>query len=153
MQIQPNSIVTFEYELFDDEENLLDRTDEGEPISYIHGIGALLPVLESALEGREAGHSVTVEVPPEEGYGERDGALVQRVAREVFRDVGELEVGMRFNVEKGDESGTITVVDFDETSVMVDGNHPLAGKTLTFNMEVVGVREATPEELQRGPEN
>jgi FKBP-type peptidyl-prolyl cis-trans isomerase SlyD len=153
MQIQPNTIVSFEYQLFDEEKNLLDRSGEGEPASYIHGIGALLPPLESALEGKEAGQSVTVEVSPEEGYGKRDESLVQHLDREVFREVDTLEVGMRFNIIEGDDSGLITVVDFDDTSVTVDGNHPLAGKTLKFDLEVVNVREASAEELKRGPEH
>ena len=150
MQISKHKVVTIDYTLKDEQGSVIDSSAGGEPFSYIQGIGSVIPGLEQALEGRSPGESVTVSIPPEQAYGERDEALVQVVPRALFGEGQEIAPGMQFQAET--ESGTriVTVVGVEEDRVTVDANHPLAGATLTFDVTVVDVREATPEELEHG---
>lgn len=150
MQIAKHKVVLLDYVLRDGEGAVIDSSEEGDPFAYIHGIGSIVPGLENALEGRAPGDALEVSLSAEEGYGERDGELVQAVSRELFEDEDELEVGMRVEALGEDGLQVFTIVELDEQSVTLDGNHPLAGMALEFQVRVVDVRDATSEELSHG---
>jgi len=151
MQISQNTVASIDYKLKDADDQVLDTSEGREPLTYLHGAGNLIPGLESALEGNEPGDSVSVSVDPSEGYGERDENLIQQVPKQAFEGVDQVESGMRFQAT--DEQGerrivTVTGVEGDE--VTVDANHPLAGQSLNFEVNVVEVREASQEEIEHG---
>ena len=151
MLISRNKVVRFDYTLTDDSAQILDSSEGGEPLTYLHGSGNIIPGLESALEGKRAGESLSVHVAAAEAYGERDDALVQSVPREMFEDSDSIQVGMQF--QSGDPDGNtrvVTVVSTDAASITVDGNHPLAGVPLNFAVTIVEVRDASSEELMHG---
>lgn len=150
MQIAKHMVVSIDYTLTDNAGNVLDTSEGQGPLSYIQGIGSLIPGLEKALEGKAAGESLAVSVPPEEGYGERDDAMLQAVPRDRFETDAAIEVGMRFQAMSEAGPQVVTVVGVDDENVTIDANHPLAGETLNFAVTVVEVREATPEELDHG---
>ena len=151
MQVSEQKVVTMNYEVADDQGQLIDRSEEGGPLAYIHGNGQLIPGLETALEGRGKGDKIAVDVPPEQGYGERDEEGVQIVARNQFDDSVEIEVGMQFEAQDDDEGHQIvTVVAVDGENITLDTNHPLAGKSLRFEVEILDVRDASAEELSHG---
>jgi len=151
MKIASNKVATLHYTLKDDKGALIESSVGNEPLTYIHGIGNLIPGLEDKLEGKQAGDKLSVVVKPEDAYGERDEELIEEVERAEFDDGEELEVGKEFQYD--DEDGNVfhvRVVKIDEKTVTIDGNHPLAGQTLAFEVEVLGVRDASAEELEHG---
>ena len=150
MQIAKHKVVTIDYTLTDDEGTVLDSSKGGELLAYIQGIGNLIPGLETALEGKSSGDTLAVSIPPAEAYGERDEALMQVVACDMFNDADDLEVGVRFRAQLEGGAHVFTVVGMDGDQVTIDGNRPLAGMRLNFDVAVVGVREATEEELSHG---
>ena len=151
MQIAKHAVVLLDYTLTDDKGGVVDSSKGGQPLAYIQGIGNLIPGLEKALEGKGEGDALKVSLKPEEGYGVRDESLVSLVPREAFKGAGLIEVGMQFQAQHGNQHRVITVVGFDGSDkVKVDGNHPMAGKTLHFDVKVVGVRAATEEEIAHG---
>lgn len=150
MKISQNKVASIEYTLTDDSGEVLDTSVGGEPLAYIQGMGNIIPGLEAALEGKEVGDSLKVTVAPEDGYGEQNDALVQQVPREMFQGVDEIEIGMQFHAQTAQGLTVITVTEVIEDLITVDGNHPLAGKTLNFDVKVVDVRDATEEELEHG---
>ena len=149
MQIANQRVVTIDYTLTDDEGDVLDSSSGQEPLTYLHGSGSIIPGLENALEGKAAGDALKVTIPAAQGYGERDEDLVQAVPRDRFPG-GDIEVGMRFHAQGSEGSQVVTVVAVDDSNVTVDGNHPLAGMTLAFDVKVLEVRDATAEELEHG---
>ena len=151
MQIAKNSVVTLEYVLKDDSGTIIDQSTGDEPFAFIHGVGGIIPGLESALEGKQADDELSVTIEPDQAYGQRDDALIAEVPLERFEGVEEIQEGMQFHTAS--EDGTphiVTVVDISDGVVKVDGNHPLAGVTLNFDVKVLEVREATAEELDHG---
>lgn len=150
MQIEQHSVVAIDYKLTDPDGSVLDSSEGQEPLHYLHGVGALLPALEAQLLGKTAGNSLSVVLAPEDGYGERNEALRQSVERSSFEDVPDLEVGMQFRVGPGEDQPVFTVVEIEDEMVTVDGNHPLAGVELHFDITVREVREATAEEIEHG---
>jgi FKBP-type peptidyl-prolyl cis-trans isomerase SlyD len=150
MQIAANSVVSIHYTLTDDKGLVLDSSAGAEPLAYLHGAGNIVPGLEKALEGKKAGDKLSVKVQPEEGYGQRDESLVQRVPRRAFQGVRDLQPGMRFTAESGHGPMQVTVTQIQGDMITVDGNHALAGQTLNFDIEITGVREASAEELMHG---
>ncbi len=150
MQIATNTVVTIDYTLKDDDQSVLDTSQGQEPLSYIHGIGNLIPGLEKALAGKSEGDRVQVTISPDDAYGERDEDLLQAIPRERFERANEIEVGMQFHTQSEEGMQVVTVVDVDGESITIDGNHPLAGKTLHFDVQIVGVREASAEEISHG---
>lgn len=150
MKISQNKVASIEYTLTDDSGEVLDTSVGGEPLAYIQGMGNIIPGLEAALEDKEVGDSLKVTVAPEDGYGEQNDALVQQVPREMFQGVDEIEIGMQFHAQTAQGLTVITVTEVIEDLITVDGNHPLAGKTLNFDVKVVDVRDATEEELEHG---
>jgi FKBP-type peptidyl-prolyl cis-trans isomerase SlyD len=151
MQIANNTVVTIDYTLTDDDGTVLDSSEGGEPLAYIHGQGNIIPGLEEALAGLSEGDAVDITVLPEKGYGQRSDDLLQAVPRERFETDDEIEVGMMFHTPTPDGGMRIVrVVDVSPDHVTIDGNHPLAGVTLNFSVRITGVREATAEELDHG---
>ncbi len=150
MQIAKNTVVAIDYTLTDDQGSVLDTSKGGEPLLYVQGIGNLIPGLEKALEGKQPGDHIQVAVPPEEAYGERDDDDLQVVPRSMFEDSTGLEVGMQVQAQSDSGPQVLTVTALDADSVTLDGNHPLAGETLNFDVRVVEVRAATAEELEHG---
>jgi FKBP-type peptidyl-prolyl cis-trans isomerase SlyD len=151
MQIARDTVAAIDYKLTDSDGQVLDTSEGRDPLSYLHGAGNLIPGLETALEGQTEGDSLTVTVQPEEAYGERDERLVQQVPMAAFEGVEQVEAGMRFQAT--DEQGqgrVVTVTEIEGDQVTVDANHPLAGQPLNFEVSVVEVREATPEEIEHG---
>jgi len=151
MLITRNKVVRIDYTLSADDQQIIDSSEGGEPLSYLHGGGNIIPGLEAALEGKRAGESLSVRIAAAEAYGERDDDLVQSVPREMFEDSDAIQVGMQF--QSGDPDGNtrvVTVVGTDADSVTVDGNHPLAGVPLNFAVTIVEVRDASSEELAHG---
>ena len=153
MQISSQKVAIIDYTLTDDQNDVLDSSEGGEPLAYIQGMGDLIPGLENALEGKSAGDEFRVSLQPDQAYGEHDEELVQIVPLEDFDDDDSLQVGMQFRASSGDDDEgemVVTVVDIEGDQVTVDGNHPLAGQTLNFEIKVVEVRDATAEELEHG---
>ena len=150
MSISQDQVVTIHYTLRDDAGEVIDRSADGEPLSYLHGHGNLIPGLERELTGRKSGDRLQVKVAPAEAYGEYDRELVQRVPRRALKGIADLRVGMRLQTQTPDGPRAVTVTQLNGDMVTLDGNHPLAGKSLTFEVEVAGVRAATEEELAHG---
>jgi len=150
MQIAKDKVVTIDYTLTDGQGTVLDSSQDGEPLSYIQGAGSIIPGLEAALEGKSIGEALQVTIAPDQAYGERDESLMQTVSRGSFEGADQVEVGMRFRVQSDSELQVITVVGVEEDTVTIDGNHPLAGVTLNFDVTIRGVRDATGEELSHG---
>lgn len=150
MRIDKHAVVTIDYTLKGDDGQELDRPTEGSPLTYVHGTGALVAGLEEALTGKRAGDAVTVRVTPEKGYGERDGALVGQVKRRQLGIEGDVHVGMQFRVDLEEGYDIVTVTGIDGDLVTIDANHPLAGRTLLYEVDVRDVREATAEEREQG---
>jgi FKBP-type peptidyl-prolyl cis-trans isomerase SlyD len=142
--------VLIHYTLKDDKGAVIDSSARGEPLAYIQGHGNLVSGLEKALEGKQDGDSVVVSVAPEEGYGKHDAALIQRVPKRSMQGSGEIKKGMQFQARTDDGMRVFTVTAIVGDMVTLDGNHPLADKTLNFDVQVVSVRDATAEELEHG---
>ena len=150
MQIAKNKVVSIDYTLKDDAGEVIDSSEGFEPLFYLHGCDNIVPGLEKALDGKRAGDQVQVSVSPAEGYGERDDSLQQVVPREAFQGIDDLEAGMQFRAESDEGQQIVTIMAIDGDEVTVDGNHPLAGVTLNFDVTVVEVRDATADELEHG---
>jgi FKBP-type peptidyl-prolyl cis-trans isomerase SlyD len=148
MVIGKDSVVSIHYTLKDEAGEVLDTSDGREPLDYVHGAGQIIPGLENELEGKKSGDGFSVVIEPKQGYGDRDESLVHEVPKTEFEAPDEIEVGMQFRV--GAEGGNLVMVvaGVSDDSVILDGNHPLAGVTLNFDVNVEGVREATEEELK-----
>lgn len=150
MKITKNTVVTVQYKLSDAQNNVLE--DGQEPVIYLHGgYENTLPVIEKALDGKEVGYSTTIQVEPDEAFGDYDPSLVR--VEEPDKFPSPLEIGMQFEgiPEDGDEDdGMIifVVTDIAGGKVVLDGNHPLAGIALRFTLNVLEVRAATPEEIE-----
>jgi FKBP-type peptidyl-prolyl cis-trans isomerase SlyD len=150
MEIADRRVASFNYTLTNDAGEVLDSSDGREPLSYLHGKGNIVPGLEKAMSGKKVGDKFDVLVKPEEGYGVHNPALVQVVPRDAFRGIDKLEPGMQFRAESDRGPMMVVVTDVSGDKVTVDGNHPLAGATLHFAIEVTEVREASVEEVLHG---
>ena len=150
MSIGPDQVVSIHYTLRDDAGEVIDRSAEGEPLSYLHGHGNLIPGLERELAGRKPGDRLQVKIAPSDGYGDRDQGLVQRVPRRALKGIPDVRVGMRLQAQTPQGPRAVTVTQVSGDLVTLDGNHPLAGQNLNFEVEVAAVRAATEEELTHG---
>lgn len=150
MKIEDNKVVQMHYHLTDEKGAVLDSSQGREPLAYIHGVGNIIVGLEKQLSDKVAGDKVKAVVPPEEGYGERDDSLVQVVPKTGFQGEEELTEGMQVQVGTEQGNAIATVAKIEGEDVTLDVNHPLAGVTLTFDVEIVDVRDATQEELEHG---
>jgi FKBP-type peptidyl-prolyl cis-trans isomerase SlyD len=150
VSIKKDSVVTFNYTLKDDGGAVIDSSAPGEPLAYLHGHGNLVPGLERELEGKHAGDKLTVKVTPADGYGERNKDLIQKVPRRSLKGIKQIAVGMRLNAQTQEGPRAVTVTAVTGDMVTIDGNHPLAGQNLNFDIDLVEVRDATEEELAHG---
>ncbi len=149
--IKQGTVVSMTYLLKNDAGEELDRADKAEPFTYLHGAGQIVPGLEQALAGLLVGTKKTVKVAPEEGYGHLDENLRTVASKKQFPEGAELSVGMRFAADSGDGQPIVfTIVGLEGDQVALDGNHPLAGETLHFDVEIVAIRDATKEEMEHG---
>jgi FKBP-type peptidyl-prolyl cis-trans isomerase SlyD len=149
MQIGPQKVVSIEYTLKDEKGELLDSSEEGKPLAYLHGAGNIVPGLEKALDGKNPGESVEVTLAPAEAYGSRDEKLVRNMPTRKLSDK-KVQVGMRYQAQVNDQLRVVQVTAIRGDYATIDGNHPLAGMTLNFAVKVVDVRDATKEELEHG---
>lgn len=150
MQIAKDLVACIEYTLTDDAGTVIDSSVGGEPLAYLHGAGNIIPGLEDALEGKKVGDSFKVSIAPADGYGEKNEGLMQVVPKEMFQGVDTIEVGMQFHAQTDHGMQVITVAAVEGSNITVDGNHPLAGQNLNFDVKVVEVRAASAEELDHG---
>ncbi|MDX1442929.1 MAG: peptidylprolyl isomerase [Gammaproteobacteria bacterium] len=150
MQISEKKVASIHYTLKNDAGDVLDTSSGRDALAYLHGANNIIPGLEKALEGKGAGDKVEVTVEPGEAYGERQESLVQEVPREAFQGVDEIKEGMQFQAQGPQGPVLVTVKAVADDKVTIDGNHPLAGETLHFDVEVSDVRDATDEELEHG---
>ncbi|MEO7066607.1 MAG: peptidylprolyl isomerase [Rhodanobacter sp.] len=150
MQIAEHSVAAFHYTLTDDDGQVIDTSAGHDPLTYLHGSGQIVPGLEKQMDGRSEGDKFTAVVAPEEGYGVRNDELLQEVPRAAFAGVADIQPGMQFQGHgpQGDINVTVSKVEGDK--VFIDGNHPLAGKTLHFAIEITDVRAANEDELEHG---
>jgi FKBP-type peptidyl-prolyl cis-trans isomerase SlyD len=146
-QIADGRVVEVQYRLLDDSGAEIDSSEASEPLSYVHGTGQILPGLERELEGRMAGDEATIVVAPEDGFGPHREEFVFSVPRSQFEFTVEPGSVVEAQLPDG-RSRYLQVTDVSDDSVTVDGNHPMAGKTLRFEVTVASVRDATPEELE-----
>lgn len=150
MQIAERTVATFHYTLTDAAGKVIDSSDGRAPLSYLHGAGNIVPGLEKEMSGKQQGDVFNVVVAPEEGYGMPNPMMIQVVPREAFQGVDTLEVGMEFQAQTPQGPMSVAIAKIDGEEVTVDGNHPLAGQTLHFAIEVTDVRDASLEELTHG---
>ena len=150
MQIADKTVVSIHYTLTNADGETLDSSVGQDPLVYLHGSNNIIAGLEAALLGKSAGDSLQVSVEPGEGYGELRDELVQEVDRSAFQGVDEIDVGMQFMAQTPWGEQPVTVVKVEGDNITLDGNHPLAGQVLNFDVEVVEIREASAEELDHG---
>ena len=149
--IDDNLVVSMHYKLTDDDGQLLDSSGGSEPLTYLQSVGNIIPGLERALVGKVTGDSSQVRVEPADGYGLINAEMIQTADKAAFQGVESIEVGMRFEAQGSDGSAHhIMVTKVEGDKVTVDGNHPLAGVALNFDIDIVAVREATTEEIDHG---
>lgn len=151
MKIEKQKVVSINYTLTNDDGDILDSSNGRGPLTYIQGMGQLIPGLEKELEGKVKSDTLKAVISPEEAYGVRNDSLLQSIPRSEFATIPDLKEGMQFQVDTaGSGPMVITVVKIEDENVLVDGNHPLADVTLHFDVTVVDVREATEIELESG---
>jgi FKBP-type peptidyl-prolyl cis-trans isomerase SlyD len=150
MQATRGAVVSFNYTLTDDSGAIIDSSEGGAPLQYLHGYDNIIPGLENALEGVECGHKSVIVVEPADGYGEVDDESIFEVERCKFPEGMDVFPGMQFAGETPNGDVPLTVVQVNDDAVVVDANHPLAGERLHFDVEVVDVRPASNEELALG---
>jgi FKBP-type peptidyl-prolyl cis-trans isomerase SlyD len=151
MRIELDKVVTIDFTMHDDNTNeLLETSENDTPLIYLHGAGELPEGLEDELDGKQAGDTVTVTLEPDLAYGEREEDLVTSVPREQFEGIDDLEIGMRFEAETEEGPQSVRIIGFDGDDVIVDGNEQYAGRTVRFSVTILGVRDATEEELEHG---
>jgi FKBP-type peptidyl-prolyl cis-trans isomerase SlyD len=149
--IKNNDVVNLSYCLKNSKGEELDKSDASQPFAYLHGKGQIVPGLEKALEGLAIGDKKEVTVPPSEGYGDHVPTLKTQVERSNFPKDVDIKPGMQFEAEdEGKQRIIFEVISIEGDKINIDGNHPLAGQTLHFSVEVTGIREATQEELSHG---
>ena len=146
MNITKDKVAAIHYTLRDSEGNVLDSSQDRDPLYYLHGANNLIPGMEEGLEGRAKGDKLHLDVTPEKAYGRHDPQLIEEVPRQAFGEQ-DIQVGMQF--EAGDGQ-IVTITDVGPETVTVDANHPLADQNLHFDVEVMDVREATSDELEHG---
>jgi len=151
-KITDGHVVEMNYTLTNSKGEILDSSESNSPLAYIQGKKNIIPGLEKEMTGKKVGDTFKVTVKPEEAYGYRNEAMVQPVAKEQFGpEASEIQVGMQFELESDDGQVKLaTAIEVRENEIVLDANHPLAGETLNFDVEVIGVKEATKEELEKG---
>ena len=151
MQISNNKVVSIQYTLKNSEGIVIDQSSNGSPLNYLHGHKNIIPGLEKGLVGKTVDDQCQVTVAPEDGYGDVIPELVQTVDKAAFEGVETLQAGMAFEARSPQgEVQRVVITAIDGDQVTVDGNHPLAGITLKFDVKIISVRDATPAEIEQG---
>ena len=150
MTITKSSVVLFDYTLTDDEKEVIDSSTDGGPLAYLHGEGQIVKGLEKVMEGKKAGDSFSVTVSPEEAYGMPDPAKIAVVSADQIEGGEDLEEGMQLEASNDEGEQIVVVSKIEGDKVTLDGNHPLAGMTLHFDITIREVRAATAEEIAHG---
>jgi FKBP-type peptidyl-prolyl cis-trans isomerase SlyD len=150
MEIGKNTVVQFTYHLKDEMGEELESSETGQPVAYLHGHNNMFEGLENGLEGKAKGDNFSVILAPAEAYGERREDSVHRIPIKHLQGAKKWKPGMVANIQTKEGQSQVTVIKAGKFMVTVDTNHPFSGKTLTFNIKVLEVREATPEELTHG---
>lgn len=150
MIISKDTVVQFHYSLQDEKGEMIESTADNEPMAYLHGHNNMVPGLEKALEGKAAGDSFSVTIEPDEGYGLRKENAMQRIPLKHLQGARKWKPGMMAIVDTNEGYRQVTVMKVGKFNADVDTNHPLAGITLTFNVQVKNVREATADEIAHG---
>jgi len=147
--IKDNSVVTMHYTVSTGDSVEIDSSRDGNPLVFLYGRGFLVAGLEEALLGKQVGDTFDITVAPEKAYGERYDNLVQAVPKSMFEGM-DVEVGLSFRATTDEGEQSVMIIDVTDEEVIVDGNHPLAGVELTFDVEILGLRDATEEEIAHG---
>jgi len=150
VNIENNHVVTMHYTLTNDEGQTIDTSAGAEPLVYIQGLGHIIPGLESEILGKTKGDKLKVAVAPKDGYGERVDEMVNTMPKSQFPEGENIEVGMQFQADTDHGPLVFTITEVEGDNVTIDGNHPLAGVNLNFDVEIVDIREATKDELEHG---
>ncbi|RJY12552.1 peptidylprolyl isomerase [Parashewanella spongiae] len=150
MKIAQHSAVTVHYRLTDADGQLIEDSFDAEPMLYLHGANNMIPGLEAALEGKIVGDKIDVTIAAKDGYGEIVEELRQEVPLDAFGDIEDIAPGMRFMAETDNGEIPVQITEVKDDTVIVDGNHPLSGKDLSFHVEVIEVRTATENEIDHG---
>jgi FKBP-type peptidyl-prolyl cis-trans isomerase SlyD len=150
MQVADNMAVSIHYTLTNDDGEVLDSSIGDEALVFLQGSGNIISGLENAMVGKVVGDKFNLRIAPEDAYGELMEDMIQVISRDMFEGIDEIEVGMQFHADVSSGSGIVTVVSIDDDNITIDGNHPLAGLALTFDVEVIDVRLATKEETAHG---
>nr|NQU90475.1 peptidylprolyl isomerase [Bacteroidota bacterium] len=150
MQIQKDKVVSMHYTLKDDNGTILDSSVGKQTLNYIHGHGNLIPGLEDELEGKVKEVKLNVTIPPEKAYGLKQEEMLIDLDRSSFENPENVQPGMQFQAQFDNGTQLLTVVGVTDDKVKLDGNHPLAGQTLHFDVEIMDVRDASAEEMNHG---
>ncbi len=150
MKNTENPVVPIHYTLTNKAGEKLDSSIGAEPLSYLHGAGNIIPGLESALSESSVGDKLTVTIEAADAYGERNEQQIQTVGKEMFQGIDTIEVGMQFQADSSNGPAVVTITEIEEDNITIDGNHPLAGEQLTFDVEVMDIRPATETEMEHG---
>jgi FKBP-type peptidyl-prolyl cis-trans isomerase SlyD len=148
MIAEKDKVVTFHYMLKNADGEQMESSHDGDPITYLHGANNIVTGLEKAMEGHAIKDSFTAKLEPEEAYGVRNENNIQRVPLKRLKGIGKISVGQVLNLQTNKGQVQVTVLKVGRFNVDVDGNHPLAGQQLTFDVEVADIREASKEELE-----
>jgi len=148
--VSNGKVVSIHYTLKDDEGTILDSSSGKDPLAYLHGSNNVISGLETAMEGKKPGENFSVRIEPTEAYGEKDDSKMQVLDRSMFGE-HEVQIGQQFHAADPEgNSIVVTVTNIDGDEIIIDGNHPLAGITLNFDVEVVDIRDASEEEISHG---
>ena len=151
MQVSKDKVVTVEYRMVDLQGELIDSSDDSEPLSFIQGGGSVFAAIEEQVEGGRMGDRITFTLEPGQAYGERDNELCRAIPRSQFLFEGDIQLGMTFSSRRENgQQGMVTVIKVDEEELTVDANHPLAGVQLNVDLVIVDVRDAVEDELATG---
>ena len=150
MQVADNMDVSIHYTLTNDDGEVLDSSIGDDALVYLHGRENIISGLENALHGKTVGDKFNVRIAPEDAYGELMEEMIQVISRDMFEGIDNIEVGMQFHADVSSGSGVVTVVKIEDDDITIDGNHPLAGLALTFDVEVIDIRPATEDEAAHG---
>lgn len=150
LMIGKNAVVGINYTLTNDAGEVMDTSEGRGPLTYLHGANNLIPGLEKELEGKTTGASFKATIQPADAYGESNPEMIQTLPMDMFKGVEKVEPGMGFTAQGPQGQQHIVVTEVNGDQVTVDGNHPMAGKTLHFDVEVISVRDATEQEIAHG---
>jgi len=151
MTIAQHKVVTIHYKVSDSEsDEVIDSSENSEPMTYLHGARNIIPGLEQALEGKSVGDELEVTVAAADAYGEHSDDRIQQVPKEAFEGMEKVEPGMAVTAQTDQGQINLVVIEVSDDMVTVDANHPLAGKSLKFEVTVEEVRDASDEEMEHG---